>query len=384
VDIAAAHAPLTAAEEAAIFIERFASDGAGPTVAIKDTLDVAGTRTRAGSRALDETPPAARDADVVAALRAAGARIVGKTNLHEFAYGVTGINETTGTPRNARFPDRVPGGSSSGSAAAVAAGLVEIAIGTDTGGSIRIPAACCGIVGLKPTYGRVSRVGVMPPVSSLDCVGPFARSVATIERAMAMIDPTFVAEEAPAAFTLGVVAVEADGAIAEALAQALAASGIVQTPVAVDFAGAFDAGLTIISAENAAALGGFADSPLVGADIRARLQKALLVTPEDVAAAERVRARVVANVDVALATCDALVLPTLPIPTLTLDAGRDAAAAIRTTALVRPFNLTGHPAISIPLPARDGYAPGMQLVGRRGGDAALCAIARVMEARIGA
>ncbi len=383
-DIAAAHAPLTAAEEAAIFIERFASDGAGPTVAIKDTLDVAGTRTRAGSRALDETPPAARDADVVAALRAAGARIVGKTNLHEFAYGVTGINETTGTPRNARFPDRVPGGSSSGSAAAVAAGLVEIAIGTDTGGSIRIPAACCGIVGLKPTYGRVSRVGVMPPVSSLDCVGPFARSVATIERAMAMIDPTFVAEEAPAAFTLGVVAVEADGAIAEALAQALAASGIVQTPVAVDFAGAFDAGLTIISAENAAALGGFADSPLVGADIRARLQKALLVTPEDVAAAERVRARVVANVDVALATCDALVLPTLPIPTLTLDAGRDAAAAIRTTALVRPFNLTGHPAISIPLPARDGYAPGMQLVGRRGGDAALCAIARVMEARIGA
>ncbi len=383
-DIAGTHAPLTAAQDAAIFVERFAAVGDGLTVAIKDTLDVAGSRTRAGSRALDDAPPAERDAAVVAALRAAGARIVGKTNLHEFAYGVTGINDATGTPLNPRFPDRVPGGSSSGSAAAVAAGLLAIAIGTDTGGSIRIPAACCGIVGLKPTYGRVSRVGVMPPISSLDCVGPFARSVATIERAMAMMDPTFVAEEAPPSFALGVVAVEADDEIANALAEALAASGVAHAPIALDFAGAFDAGLTIISAENAAALGAFADSPLVGADIRARLQKALTVTAADVDAAERVRARVAANVDAALASCDALVLPTLPIPTLTLEEGRDAAAAIRTTAFVRPFNLTGHPAISIPLRARDGYAPGMQLVGRRGGDAALCAIARAMEARIGA
>ncbi len=130
-------------------------------------------------------------ADVVANLLSAGCRIVGKTKMHELAYGMTGINAFEGTPINPRYPDRIPGGSSSGSAAAVAAGLVDFAIGTDTGGSIRQPAICCGVIGFKPTFGRVSRKGALPAQSSLDCIGPFARNLSMIERAMSAIDPTF-------------------------------------------------------------------------------------------------------------------------------------------------------------------------------------------------
>ncbi len=368
----------------ATFVERLDLGGPGPTVAIKDTIAVAGTRMRAGSHALDHLPPEPEHAAVVAALLAAGCHIVGKTNLHEFAYGVTGINDVTGTPVNPRFPDRVPGGSSSGSAVAVAAGAVDFALGTDTGGSVRIPAACCGIVGFKPTYGRLSRVGVMPAVSSLDCVGPFARDVATIERAMAMMDATFHTHASPSDPVLGVVTLDADATVADAFARALARTGIRHERVTLaSFAEAYDAGLTIIAAENAAALGTYAESELLGADVRARLQAAMLVTPAQVAAAEVVRARFIAEVDAVLARVDALVLPTMPIPTLTLEAGRDAKAAIRATAFVREFNLSGHPAISLPLPAEGGFAPGMQLVGRRGADGALCALARAVEATLG-
>jgi amidase len=133
------------------------------------------TRRSWAAHVYADAPKAARHAVVVQALLDAGCVIVGKTTMHELAYGVTGVNGWSGTPLNPRFPDRVPGGSSSGSAVAVAANLVDFALGTDTGGSIRIPAASCGIVGLKTTFGRVSREGVHPRTSSLDCVGPFAR-----------------------------------------------------------------------------------------------------------------------------------------------------------------------------------------------------------------
>jgi amidase len=279
-----------------------------------------------------------------------------------------------------RFPDRVPGGSSSGSAAAVAAGLADFALGTDTGGSIRVPAACCGIAGLKPTFGRVSRAGVMPAASTLDCVGPFARDVAGLERAMALIDPTFRAAAVPRTPRLGMVAVTASPDVAAAVEAALNAPGFMRFLVELPgMAAAFDAGLVIIGAENWTALGAYTNSTEMGADVRTRLLATQRITPEDVVRAERVRAAFTAEVDAALERVDALVLPTMPDPPLTLAEARDGRPTLGVTSFVRAFNLTGHPALSLPLPAADGFSVGLQFVGRRGGDAELCAIARAFE-----
>ncbi len=364
----------------AILVEELAL-GAGETaVVVKDSIAVAGYPTRAGSRALADAPPAAAHAAVVQALLDAGCRITGKANMHELAYGVTGINGWTGTPVNPRYPDRVPGGSSSGSAVAVAAGLCDFALGTDTGGSIRIPAICCGLYGLKPTFGRIGRDGVLPAESSLDCVGPFARSLAMIERAMALLDTSFHAEAAVARPRIGVVAVTADAPVAQAVAARLAASPVEQVPVALPgMEAAYDAGLAIIAAENWRAFGHLARSPLLGADVGERLRAAEAVTAEQLARAETVRAAFAAEVDAALDRVDALVLPTMPGLPLTLAAAADARATIGSTAFVRPFNLSGHPALSMPLTTADGLPAGLQIIGRRGGDARLCAVARALD-----
>ena len=153
---------------------------AGSYLSVKDLFDVAGDVTRAGSRVLADAPPATRDAVAVARLRAAGAVIIGRTNMVEFAFGVVGANPHYGTPANPfdRATRRVPGGSSSGAAVAVADGMCDIALGTDTRGSIRVPAALCGIVGFKPTARRVPRDGVFPLSYTLDSVGPLAKTVA--------------------------------------------------------------------------------------------------------------------------------------------------------------------------------------------------------------
>ncbi len=163
----------------------------GIPVALKDLCDVAGTVTTAGSKALADRP-ADSDCELAARLRAAGAVIIGKTNLHEFAYGGTGVNPHFGTPPNPWGIERIPGGSSSGSAVSVATGMASAAIGSDTGGSIRLPAAHCGITGLKPTFGRVSRRGVFPLSMTLDHVGPMTRSAldcALVLEAIAGYDP---------------------------------------------------------------------------------------------------------------------------------------------------------------------------------------------------
>src|SRR5580698_6855331 len=145
-----------------VFVQTMDLGGDDLRVGVKDSIDIEGMPTRLACACFADAPPAERHAEVVRALLDAGCRIVGKTNMHELAYGVTGINRWTGTPVNPRAPERVPGGSSSGSAVAVAMQLVDFAVGTDTGGSIRIPSACCGVYGLKPTYGRVSRSGGQP------------------------------------------------------------------------------------------------------------------------------------------------------------------------------------------------------------------------------
>ncbi|HWU03197.1 MAG TPA: amidase, partial [Novosphingobium sp.] len=173
--------------------------GAGAlTFGVKDCIDVAGLPTCQGSAVFADAPPASQDAAVVANLLASGQwRLLGKLTMHELAFGVTGVNPFAGTALNPLWPDRIPGGSSSGSASAVAAGLVDMAIGSDTGGSIRLPAACCGVIGFKPTHGLMPREGTWPALSSLDCSGPFARDMATIVATMQAMTPGFTPEDAP-------------------------------------------------------------------------------------------------------------------------------------------------------------------------------------------
>ncbi|WP_241127464.1 amidase [Novosphingobium terrae] len=353
--------------------------GDGPvTVAVKDCIDILGQPTRGGSGCLDDAAPAPAHADVVANMLARGATIVGKANMHELAYGITGVNGRYGTPANARFPGRIPGGSSSGSAAAVAAGFAAIAIGSDTGGSIRVPATCCGVFGFKPTFGRVSRAGCLPASSSLDCVGPFADNLADIELAMTMIDPGFVPAADRENARLGLVAAEAAEPIAQAVFSTLTASPATMIPIVLPgFLAAFKAGMEIMAAECSAAFGGMVDDERMGTDVRARLRAAAVIDDRQVLMAEQVRDAFTAAVDAALEQVDALALPTLPaIPPMLEEIDADPAVVLSLTNLVRPFNLSGHPALSIPLKTRDGAPAGLQLVGRKGRDAELCAIAR--------
>jgi amidase len=366
-------------DDNAVFVERMALGDDGPRVGVKDSIDVAGFPTRMASACLADAAPAARHAAVVQLLLDGGCRIVGKTNLHELAFGLTGINRWTGTPVNPRSPARVPGGSSSGSAVAVAAGLVEFALGNDTGGSIRLPAACCGVVGLKPSYGRVSRTGVHPERSSLDCVGPLAREVSTIERAMALIDATFRPQDAPPRAVVGWVQVGASAEVSSAARGALGRAGVKVRSVALPtFAAAFSAALTIIGAETWSAFGHLVGCERLSPDVRTRLAAAQAISAGDVAVAETLRRRWQAEIDAALSDLDALALPTLPDLPLTLAAAADPRAALHSSWCVRPFNLSGHPAITLPV-AVQGVPAGLQLVGRAQRDEALCALARSVE-----
>ncbi|RRN64168.1 amidase [Caulobacter sp. 602-1] len=357
--------------------------GQGPTFAIKDSIDVAGHPTRLGSLALEHVAPAGRHADVVEAILAAGGRIVAKAKMHELAYGVTGVNAGHGTPINPRWPDLIPGGSSSGSAAAVAGGEVDLALGTDTGGSIRVPAACCGVFGLKPSLGRIARGGVTPERSDLDSVGPIAPSMAGIQLAMTMIDPSFdpcARLEAP---TLGRVVVDADDEVLEIVEAALAWTGLpMRTVVLPDLERAFQAGLTLMAGEAWSAYGHLVDDPRLGADVAARLRRAATVTPDQLAEARAAGEAFARQVDDALKGVEALVLPTLPFTPLSLAAATDAAAALAITRLVRPFNVSGHPALTIPLLSTTGLPVGLQIIGRRQGDDHLCAIGERIAERL--
>lgn len=362
----------------------------GPTVAIKDCIDISGMPTRAGSAALADSPPVNADATVVRALIDAGWSIVGKTNMHELAYGMTGINQWSGTPINPQNHEWIPGGSSSGSAAAVGAGEVDAAIGSDTGGSIRLPAACCGVIGFKPSFGRVSRRGAWPRDSSLDCVGPFTRKVSVLNRVMAAIDHTFdlqVAEQPLAQARIGVIATASDDVVEAAVHAALVASGwTLESRSLPGMQAAFEAGLTVINKETWSAFGHLLSSGKVGDDVARRLRAASVTSTAELQQAECVRLSFIEEVDRALDGVDALVLPTLPSlpPTLTeVVAGH---SIINLSRLVRPFNLSGHPALSFPIPTAsqngDGKTvskAGLQLVGRKGDDERLCALAHHLE-----
>ncbi|CRM11842.1 Glutamyl-tRNA(Gln) amidotransferase subunit A [Pseudomonas sp. 31 R 17] len=364
-----------------LVIEQLSLGCDGPTVMVKDTIDIAGLPTRASSQALADAAPATAHADVVQALLDKGCRLVAKTSLHELAFGTTGINRWAGTAPNPRFPGRIPGGSSSGSAAAVAAGLADFSLGTDTGGSVRIPACCCGVFGFKPTFGRVSRRGVMPTHSSLDCVGPFAASLPMLVTAMQAIDTTFKPVPAPAAPRLGIVTVQASAAVQHVIDAAVAGSQLPNEPFTLpSLKAAYDAGMVVINRETFDACGHLLDTGKVGADIAARLAAAGNTTATALAEAEQVRVRFTAEVDAALQQVDVLVLPTMPDFPLTLANAADTQAVLGMTAFVRPFNLSGHPALSIPLASAEGLPVGLQLVAAKGADEQLLAIAgRLLE-----
>lgn len=352
----------------------------GPSVAIKDCLDIEGMVTRCGSAALADAPPATRNAVIVDRLFEAGCRIVGKTRMHELAFGMTGVNGFEGTPLNPTWPDRIPGGSSSGSAAAVAAGLVDFSIGTDMGGSIRQPAICCGVIGLKPTYGRISRKGALPVTSSLDCIGPFASSLSMIEHAMSVIDPGF--DVAPEAGVVKIARLAPDAGVEPDVAAAflkIKARGDdqienVDIPLLDD---AYRAGMTIIAREtfqaNEVLLMGNA---ALGDDVRKRLEQGRLVTDEEVATAEAVRDNFTREIDRLLERFDVILTPALPIVPPLMSEVDDAGKVLSLTRYLRPFNLSGHPAIVLPMPTGSGLPAGIQLIARKNEDARLCAIAR--------
>src|SRR5207248_4955103 len=209
------------------FITRLDSAGTGPRLAVKDLVDVAGVPTTAGCRAVaDAAEPAPADAPCLAGARAADARIVGKANLHELAFGATGVNVWFGTPENPLDPSLVPGGSSSGSAVAVATGEADVAYGSDTGGSVRIPSACCGTAGLKTTHGRIPLDGVWPLALSLDTIGPMARDVAGLVLGMQLLEPGFAVALSPPS-TIGRYRLpDTDPEIGAAIDRALGASGL--------------------------------------------------------------------------------------------------------------------------------------------------------------
>jgi amidase len=362
----------------ATWIVSDSTQGAGPRVAVKDLIDMAGLPTTAGSRPVaDSARPAERDAACLAGLRAAmaagQARFVGKTNLHELAYGITGINPAFGTPVNPLDPRRVPGGSSSGSGTAVAAGEADIAYGTDTGGSIRIPAACCGITGLKTTWGRISLEGVRPLAHGLDTVGPMARDVAGVAAGMALLEPGFMVASTPPR-TVGVLAIEADPRITNAIDGALRTAEFDVVPVSIPgLDKVIAASITVLDAQawqaNRALVAAAGDQ--LGTDVRDRLKLSSMITPAQVTAAEAVIRRWRETLDGLWRQVDMLAAPTLlGFPPLV-----DEAQLL--------FNTAGVPSLALPIPVagrNTGPIPAnVQLIGPRNGEERLLAAGALLE-----
>jgi aspartyl-tRNA(Asn)/glutamyl-tRNA(Gln) amidotransferase subunit A len=362
----------------------------GVPVSIKDLFDVRGTPTTAASR-VREGHVAAEDAPAIAHLREAGAVFVGKTNLHEFALGTTSEDSAFGAVHHPADPARSPGGSSGGSAVSVAAGMAWASIGSDTGGSIRIPAAACGVVGLKPSYGEVSTVGVVPLSPSLDHAGPLARSVADAylmyrvlvgDAAPPPLAPrplTGLRLAVPRPYFFDVLDDEVRARFEEAL-ERLRAAGVHVEETAIEHAGDISRiyvplCLTEAAAYHAPMLDEMADR--YTPPVRRRLEMGRGIPAEDYARALLGREMLRREVDAALAGCDALALPALPIPAPLLGSESVRSVMLRLTQL---FNLTGHPAISIPCGQTAGGLPcGFQLAGQRMGTGALLSAALACE-----
>ena len=370
------------------FITRLDAGGDGPRLAVKDLIDVLGVPTTAGSQGVAERAiPALADALCLAGARAAGAVIVGKANLNELAYGASGLNEHFGTPVNPLDPDLLPGGSSSGSAVAVGAGEADIAYGSDTGGSIRVPAAYCGVAGLKTTHGRVPLGGVWPLAPSLDTVGPMARDVAGLAAGMALLEPGFAVAGGPAVALgrLRVTGEAADPVIEAALDEALARSEIGVTELELSgWTDALDAVYTIMGQEAIESDGLLMSDPVsragLGSAVRQRLAHAAEVTIEDADRARGFQQDWKALFERLFQTAQLLVLPSVPFFPPPVSAGGKEAH----TRLTAPVNLAGLPALALPIPAPGSALPAsLQLIGPPDSEELILATGAVLEAAAG-
>jgi aspartyl-tRNA(Asn)/glutamyl-tRNA(Gln) amidotransferase subunit A len=377
----------------------------GIPISLKDLIDQQGVRTSAGSLVRTDHVASA-DAVVTRRLRDAGAVFVGKTNLHEFAFGTTNEDSGFGPARNPHDPTRSPGGSSGGSAAAVASGMSLGTVGTDTGGSIRIPSAACGVVGLKGEWGQISASGVVPLSRQLDHVGPLAACVSDawlLYNAMQRQADQIGDALEPASLKglrLGKLSgyffdrldAEVERSVLDTIErfqQRGATVTDVTVPHATDMAAIY---LHLVFGDAAeyhartlAARPGDYTTP-----VRLRLEMARYVLAEDYIRAMRGKAIIAREVDRALDGVDALVLPALAVPAPPLGAAtmpvKGGPDQVRTLMLrcSQPFNLSGHPAMSIPCGrTRDGLPIGLQLVGHKGRTPALVQAALAAEAAIG-
>jgi aspartyl-tRNA(Asn)/glutamyl-tRNA(Gln) amidotransferase subunit A len=344
------------------FISVSSEEGRGTVVAVKDLVDVAGMVTTAGGVILPREP-AAEDAPVIRRLRQEGCVIVGKANLHEFAYGVTSVNPHYGAVRNPHDVSRVAGGSSGGSAVAVAAAMCDWAVGSDTGGSIRIPASFCGVVGFKPALGSIDTTGVIPLSPSLDTLGPLAPDVMGAARAYSMMSGEAMPHEPTRQPRLAVP----KGWVADldeetARAWRLVSDGLPEVEF-VERKTLYVLSLTVLQAEASAYHRRWAaESPeKYGADVLGHIRRGLEILAVDYIDARAAIVKLRAKAMRAMEGIDALVLPATAIVAPAITASTEVREPI--SRFTRPFNATGQPVVSLPAPVR-GMPVGIQVVGR--------------------
>lgn len=355
----------------------------GSTFAVKDIFDVAGTVTGRGNPDwLASHGPATANAPAVQALLDAGSRLVGKTITEELAFSVVGINPYYGMPTNVAAPGRVPGGSSSGSAAAVAGGLVDLALGSDTGGSVRVPASYCGIYGMRPTHGRISLDGIMPLAPSFDTVGWFARDPKLFGAAGRVLlgaaapggraDRVLLATDAFACLEPGI-----EEALRPAIRHVEARLGEAE-PVAVSDHGLepwYHVFRTLQGAQAWAAHGAWIESakPRLGPLLEERLQFVKAITKEEVSEAQQRRRAICDHLDELLGTATVLILPSAAgvAPRADAAVAEHEAVRARVIAITCIASLCGLPQVSLPLARLEAGPVGLSLIAPRGRDGLL-------------
>ncbi len=367
-----------------------APDGplAGTTFVAKDLFAVTGHKGSCGNPDFrDWCPPAERTAPVIDRLREAGSSLVGMATCCEFFFSLSGVNQHYGTPRNTAAPDRIPGGSSSGSAAAVAAGCCDFALGSDTGGSVRIPASFCGLYGIRPTWGRVDLTEVWPMAPGFDVVGWFTADADLFARlgevlldahepARATVERLLVARDA-----LGCADPDVTAAFRRFAATSLGPT--TEVVLAEERLEAWRDAFTVLQGHQVqgTTLRWVREhDPRLAPDIRSRLDRAGGFTDRQAGEADRVRARARRRLDELLPPGTALVLPTAPCVPPRLEADDDELLSFRTQTMCLTCisGLTGLPQVSLPLLEVDGLPAGLSIIGWRGGDEALLELARAL------